>query len=113
MAQPQARSARCLHYEPKFSGDITIEAKQHKLNTAMPPMKPGQRYVCVNPLCRSEIEVIYPSMETSANPKCACGAEMKKPYTTPVFRRLRDQPPEFGFVEKKRRALWPSAALPC
>ncbi len=76
-------------------------------------MKPGQRYVCINPLCRSEIEVIRGSEETSANPKCSCGAEMKKPYTTPIFRRIHHQPTEFGFVEKKRRGAWPTAAVLC
>jgi len=65
-------------------------------------MKSRQRYVCINPLCRSEIEVIRASLETSANPNCSCGAEMKKPYNTPVFRRIHYQPPEFGFVEKKK-----------
>jgi hypothetical protein len=79
----------------------------------MPPMQPGQRYVCVNSRCRSEIEVVRPSFDSSGNPRCACGAEMKKPYSTPVLRRIHNQPPEFGFVDKKRRAAWPRASQLC
>ena len=66
-------------------------------------MEPGQRYVCVNPLCRCEIEVIRPSSEARGNPKCCCGAEMKKPYTSPAFRELDTPPPAFDFVQKKKR----------
>ena len=76
------------------------------------PMKLGQRYVCTNPLCRAEIEVTRASLDV-ANPKCACGAEMKKPYSTPIFRRLDVRPAVFGFVEKKRRADWPQNTLVC
>jgi hypothetical protein len=62
----------------------------------------GQRYICQNPLCRSEIEVTRASAEASGNPICCCGAEMKKPYTSPVFRELSEQPVVFAFVQKKK-----------
>jgi len=38
---------------------------------------------------------------------------MKKPYSTPVLRRIHKQPPEFGFVDKKKRAVWPKASELC
>jgi hypothetical protein len=88
------------------------QGKGDRLSAAMPP-KPGQHYVCVNPLCPIEIEVIRPSMETSAKPERTCGAEMKKSYATPVFRLLDNQPPELGFLERKRRGSWPMPLLPC
>lgn len=49
-------------------------------------MTKGQVYRCQNPACRCEIVVTKASLEASANPQCACGAEMKKPYNPPVFR---------------------------
>jgi hypothetical protein len=101
-----------LGIRSKFPRSRNHQAKGGRLSGAKPP-KPGQHYVCVNPLCRSEIQVIRPSMETSANPECSCGAEMKKPYRTPVFRLLYNQPPEFGFLERKRRGSWPMPLLPC
>ena len=51
-------------------------------------MNLGQRYVCINPLCRCEIKVTRASLDVQGNPKCCCGAEMKKPYTKPVLREL-------------------------
>lgn len=51
-------------------------------------MKTGQRYRCQNPDCRAEIEVKKDSMEGDVNPRCCCGAEMKKPYSAPVFKQF-------------------------
>jgi len=48
----------------------------------------GQVYHCQNRACGSEILVTKASLEASANPKCSCGAEMKKPYNSPGFRLL-------------------------
>jgi hypothetical protein len=48
----------------------------------------GQVYRCQNRVCGSEIVVTKASLEVSANPRCCCGAEMKKPYTPPVLRVL-------------------------
>jgi hypothetical protein len=34
------------------------------------------------------MEVTKARVETKANPRCFCGAEMKKPYSPPVIRKL-------------------------
>jgi hypothetical protein len=51
-------------------------------------MRKGQRYRCQNSECRAEIEVTKDSIEGASNPRCSCGAEMKKAYTKPVLRML-------------------------
>lgn len=66
-------------------------------------MRSGQRYICANPLCRCEIEVIRESLNAIGNPKCCCGSAMRKPYAQPVFRELSRQPSAFGFVETKKK----------
>jgi hypothetical protein len=55
-------------------------------------MNAGQRYRCQNPDCRCEIEVIKTSTEAESNPRCCCGAEMKKPYEKPAFKTLDTRP---------------------
>ena len=47
-----------------------------------------QRYRCQNPDCRAEIEVKKDSIEGELNPRCCCGAEMKKSYSAPVFKQF-------------------------
>ena len=47
-------------------------------------VKVGQRYRCVNPNYRCEVEVIAPSMEGAFNLRCVCGSDMKKPYAKPA-----------------------------
>ena len=69
-------------------------------------MTAGQSYRCQNPDCRCEIQVTKTSMEARANPRCCCGAEMKKPYNKPVFKALDTHPDflaEFGSREAARR----------
>ncbi len=51
-------------------------------------MTEGQVYRCQNRACDCEIIVTKALLEASTNPKCCCGAEMKKPYSPPVFRTL-------------------------
>jgi hypothetical protein len=51
-------------------------------------MRRGAVYRCQNPGCRAEIEVTRDSVEGPSNPRCCCGAEMKKRYTKPVLRVL-------------------------
>lgn len=52
-------------------------------------LRNGQIYRCQNRQCRAEIEVTKESIEGESNPRCCCGAEMKKPYTAPVLRALK------------------------
>ncbi len=51
-------------------------------------MTKGQVYHCQNRACDAEILVTKASLEASANPRCSCGAEMKRPYYPPVSRLL-------------------------
>ena len=53
-------------------------------------MSPKERqvYRCQNRDCGSEMAVTKTSVETKTNPRCFCGAEMKKPFSPPVFRML-------------------------
>jgi len=69
------------------------------------PLKLGERYVCQNPLCKSEIEVTRPSTDTARNPTCGCGGPMKKPYRRPQFRELPGQPSEFAFAVEQERGV--------
>lgn len=55
-------------------------------------MVEGQVYRCQNRQCGAEVKVISGSVEGGANPRCCCGAEMKKPYTTPTLKRLDPTP---------------------
>ena len=47
-----------------------------------------QVFRCQNRDCGCEMEVTKTLVEAKANPRCFCGAEMKKPYSPPVFRTL-------------------------
>jgi predicted nucleic acid-binding Zn ribbon protein len=60
-------------------------------------MKQGQTYRCQNRDCGCEVQVLKASIEASANPRCRCGAEMKKPYEKPVFNEL-DSKAAIGMV---------------
>jgi len=61
----------------------------------------GQRYRCQNVECGAEIEVKKASIECRSNPRCCCGAEMKKPYTPPVLRTFSK---DAAFVSEFRHA---------
>jgi hypothetical protein len=66
-------------------------------------MNVGQRYRCQNLDCCREIEVTETSIEADSNPRCCCGAEMKKPYTRPVLKKLDARPKVFDDIRKTRR----------
>ena len=51
----------------------------------------GQIFRCQNRGCGCEVRVIKVSVESGQNPRCCCGAEMKKPYTPPGFRELKSE----------------------
>lgn len=55
-------------------------------------MTEGQVYQCQNRDCNSEILATKASHAANANPRCGCGAEMKKPYSPPVLRVLDPDP---------------------
>ncbi len=48
----------------------------------------GHVYRCQNCNCGREVKVTKSSIESTSNPRCSCGAEMKRPYENPVLRRL-------------------------
>jgi hypothetical protein len=51
-------------------------------------MKAGQEWHCTNPACRCEVLVQSTSEKTGGNPRCVCGAAMKRSYTPPTFTYL-------------------------
>ena len=51
-------------------------------------IKAEDHWRCTNPACGCELQVESSAREESKNPRCACGAEMKKKYTSPVFTYL-------------------------
>jgi hypothetical protein len=54
-------------------------------------MSEGQIYCCQNRACGCEVRVTKMSIESGQNPRCCCGAEMKKPYTPPALRELKSE----------------------
>ena len=62
----------------------------------------AQIYRCQNQLCRAEVQVTKDSIEGDENPRCCCGAEMKKLWSTPVLRRLQPTPELMGLFSVKR-----------
>jgi hypothetical protein len=67
-------------------------------------MRLGESWHCTNGACRTEISVQSASQKDGANPRCSCGAAMKKKYTSPVLRCLDFLPVEAG--------VWPQH-VPC
>jgi hypothetical protein len=48
----------------------------------------GERWHCMNAACRKERVIELMEVRAASNPRCDCGAEMKKAYSAPVFRYL-------------------------
>ena len=48
----------------------------------------GHAYRCQNRDCGREIKATKSPIESPSNPRCSCGAEMKRPYEKPVLRTL-------------------------
>ncbi|HEV3483581.1 MAG TPA: hypothetical protein VGR97_14780 [Candidatus Acidoferrales bacterium] len=65
-------------------------------------LQKGQIYRCQNLQCHAEMQIVKDSVEGESNPKCCCGAEMKKLWNTPVLRRLQPTPEVLGFFSGKR-----------
>ena len=51
-------------------------------------MKSEDRWHCTNPACGCEVLVERGASQDGKNPRCACGATMKKRYVSPVFTYL-------------------------
>jgi hypothetical protein len=51
-------------------------------------MRSGDTWHCTNVSCHAVILVQNESQGEGVNPRCTCGAPMKKKYTSPVFRYL-------------------------
>ncbi|MGB8473830.1 MAG: hypothetical protein WCE61_07085 [Candidatus Acidiferrum sp.] len=62
-------------------------------------MKIGEHWRCTNPACRCEVLVQAKSEMEGSNPRCTCGAPMKKSYAPPHFAYL-----EFLHVEEPASA---------
>jgi hypothetical protein len=52
----------------------------------------GQRFHCQNPDCDCEIQITHEPAVTITNPRCVCGAEMKRRYVPPTL-TTRPAPP--------------------
>jgi hypothetical protein len=59
-----------------------------KEGTATMIMKTGELWHCTNPSCRCEVLVQSGSDTEGSNPRCVCGAPMKKTYAPPNFTYL-------------------------
>jgi hypothetical protein len=60
-------------------------------------MKTEDRWHCTNPACGCEVLVETTGTIDGENPRCSCGAAMKKKYVSPVltyldFLRLEEAP---------------------
>jgi hypothetical protein len=60
-------------------------------------MKSKDRWHCTNPACQCEVLVENSASNDGGNPRCSCGAAMKKIYVSPVltyldFLRLEETP---------------------
>ena len=51
-------------------------------------MKARERWHCTNPGCGCQVVVEIGGEIEGQNPRCACGAIMKKKYASPVFTYL-------------------------
>jgi len=51
-------------------------------------MKAGDRWHCTNPAFGCEVLVESAAREEGKNPRCSCGAAMKKKYAPPVLTYL-------------------------
>jgi hypothetical protein len=68
-------------------------------------MKTGEQWHCTNPWCHCEILVQTNSQVVGDNPRCACGAVMKKKYVRPQLTYLEflrvEEPVEAPGVSRK------------
>jgi hypothetical protein len=60
-------------------------------------MKSQDRWHCTNPACGCEVLIERSGTEDGKNPRCPCGAAMKKRYVSPVltyldFLRIEETP---------------------
>jgi len=56
-------------------------------------MGPPAQFVCQSSACRRQVEIEIPIGSEggrTSNPRCSCGAEMKRVYAKPVFREFRE-----------------------
>ena len=61
-------------------------------------MRNGEEWHCTNPACHCEVLVQLASQIEGSNPRCVCGAPMKKQYAPPnltylEFLRVEDPIP--------------------
>lgn len=69
-------------------------------------MKCGEEWHCTEPSCRCQIVVQSDSQVEGSNPRCSCGAPMKKKYTPPQmtyldFLRLEEAPATSELLRKR------------
>jgi len=71
-------------------------------------MKSKDRWHCTNSACGCKVSVETSASEDGKNPRCSCGAAMKKIYVSPVLTYLEflklEEPPEGAAREDLDRA---------
>ena len=67
-------------------------------------LKTGERWHCTNPACHTEIRVEAGGEVGGSNPRCCCGAVMKKRYEPPALRYLEFLRAEAPPIVAKARA---------
>jgi hypothetical protein len=74
---------------PGLSGLLGNPSKPAaKEGTATMIMKTGEQWHCMNPKCHCEVLVQSNSDIDGSNPRCVCGAPMKKKYSPPSLTYL-------------------------
>ena len=66
-------------------------------------MKSGDRWRCINRNCQCEVLVESGGRVEGANPRCVCGAPMKKAYASPALRYLQFLHPDAELVANSRK----------
>ena len=66
-------------------------------------MNAGERWRCTNENCRCEVLVQSGGRVEGANPRCACGAPMKKAYVPPALTYLQFLHPAEELVGNLRK----------
>jgi len=51
-------------------------------------MRLGETWICSNPACGCVITVSKDGVLEGGNPRCSCGAALRKQYSSPVFQYL-------------------------
>jgi len=66
----------------------TASAKSWRGKEQVMRMTSADRWLCSNPACGCQVLVETAATAEGTNPRCSCGAKMKKKYTLPALAYL-------------------------